>query len=246
VYINERLGEKWINILNSKYLNEYREYYEIFNKIYINNIKIFEIKDIDKSDEIINLLNISQPLFYDYYRIHKKILENIKNHENLLEQDVEDFINNKLIVNNDILKYIDIYDKSYKDIKIKYLYIPDKDIEIFKREYDNNSAKVGINIITTFKIREGGNYIYEINLEELNKNKRILVENDFFMKLYDDVMKRLEIKDLNVLLKEGINMDKNLLNESNEYIKIFDYLIISIILLLTMILHIFFIVYIIQ
>lgn len=239
VYINERLGERWINTINSKYLNEYREYYEIFNKIYINNIKILEIKDIDGNNEISRLLGTSESLLNDYYRIHKKILDNIKFHENLLEEDMDDFINNTLIVNNDILKYIDIYDKSYKEIRVKYLYVPDrKEVEKFKVEYDGNRDKIEINIIKTYKIENKD--VYEIDLEELNKNRRILVGNEFYSKLYDDVMKRLGIRDLNVILKEGINIDKNLLNESNEYVKMFNYLIISIIILLTMILHIFF------
>jgi hypothetical protein len=67
-----------------------------------------------------------------------------------------------------------------------------------------------------------------------------LIENDFFRDLYDDVIKRLGVKDFGILLREDINIDKKLMNECNEYLNIFKYLIISIILLIAMILHIFF------
>jgi len=226
IYFNEKVLNKFDDIVNDKSLNQYKNYYELLNKIEINNKKILDenLKEYDK-------LNTYKSKYKEFNEIIKK---NIKHYENLLDEDIDDFID-ALIINNDILKYIDISNKY--NINNTYLYIYDKALNT--TYYTDIINRVYIRDIDIAKILDKDLYIYEITLDRLHEKRNNLEDIDMKY-IYDDIMNQLKVKDLDILFKNYENIDNKLFEKYNQYINMYNYLILSIILLVTMILHIFF------
>lgn len=249
-YISIDINDKINKFKIDKFYLNYKYNYELFNKFFIyslNNIPNIDIDlDIDKTDN-----NYIQQILLLYKQIKNVCIY----HENLLKEDFNDFFSN-LKINNDVLRYVDIYNQSYDNIK-KGLLIKiaerenDKILNELDDDYDtnsilsiddlNNNIKINniISIITSGELT-GGKYYY-VDMELLNNNYKEF-KNEYILKLYEYIKDKFEIKDgdLDYLKEPEFNIDYSIKEKINNFNYSFYQLIIFLILFMTIILHIMF------
>lgn len=162
-----------------------------------------------------------------FMNLYNNIKRNIGFIDNILNEDIEEHI--ELIKKeNDLLKYIDVYDKKYDFLKKFVIINEDKNEEIF-----NIFGNISIQDII-YKMND--NTIL-INLENFEKYKdKYDIKNKYYK-----FMNELEIKDLNFLENTNLNHNEKILKSIANFDIVFNYLIIIIIIILTIILHIFYI-----
>lgn len=181
---------------------------------------------------------------YAYNNLNNDIKRKVKVFENVLEEDIDDTLN-LLKLENDVLKYIDIYNDKYNFLN-KFLYINENNNEIFNKinnDYPLNSNITvnGISIATILnEIDISSNKSYLINLELLEKNINNSKE-DYITNIYNSIRKELDIKDLSYLFKSKYYIQEAILKRLDEFNWVFIKLLIVIILLITIVSHIFFI-----
>jgi hypothetical protein len=162
-----------------------------------------------------------------FMNLYNNIKINIEYIDNILKEEINEHI--ELIKKeNDLLKYIDVYDKKYDFLKKFIIINKDKNEELFNI-FENKSIQNIIEIMNKNTIL--------INLENFEKYK-----NDYDIKnKYYKFMKELEIKDLNFLENPNLNHNEKILKSIAKFDIVFNYLLIIIIIILTIILHIFYI-----
>ena len=181
---------------------------------------------------------------YAYNNLNNDIKRKIKVFENVLEEDIDDTLN-LLKLENDVLKYIDIYNDKYNFLN-KFLYINENNNEIYNKinnDYSLNSNITvnGISIATILnEIDINSNKSYLINLELLEKNINNSKE-DYITNIYNSIRKELDIKDLSNLFKSKYYIQEAILKRLDEFNWVFIKLLIVVILLITIVSHIFFI-----
>lgn len=160
-----------------------------------------------------------------YMNVYENIKRKIEYIDNILIEDIEEHIHS-IKKENDLLKYIDIYDKKYDFLKKFMIINQDKNEELYKifREYTDIIEQVNSNTIL-------------INLENLEKYKK----NDDIKEIYSKFMNKLELKDLNFIENPNLNHNEKILKYIEKFDIIFNNLLILIIIIFTIILHIFFI-----
>ena len=175
--------------------------------------------------------NLTTPNIKEYSLSYMNVYENIKRKieyiDNILKEDIEEHIHS-IKKENDLLKYIDIYDKKYDFLKKFMIINEDKNkdyYDIFK-EYQDINIIEAINSKTKL-----------INLENLEKYKK----NDDIKEFYSKFMNKLELKDLNFIENPNLNHNEKILKYIENFDIIFNYLLLLIIIIFTIILHIFFI-----
>ena len=162
-----------------------------------------------------------------YMNVYENIKRKIEYIDNILKEDIEEHIHS-IKKENDLLKYIDIYDKKYDFLKKFMIINEDKNkdyYDIFK-EYQDINIIEAINSKTKL-----------INLENLEKYKK----NDDIKEFYSKFMNKLELKDLNFIENPNLNHNEKILKYIENFDIIFNYLLLLIIIIFTIILHIFFI-----
>ncbi len=158
-----------------------------------------------------------------YMNVYRNIIRNIGYIDDILKEDIEDHIN-LIKKENDLLKFIDIYDKKYDFLK-KFLII---------NKYKNEKI-FGIIKEKQDIIEKINNNTFLINLENLEKYK------DNYKDMYSKIMNELELKDLGFFGNYNSNYDEKILNFITNFNIKFNYLLIIIIIIFTIILHIFYI-----
>jgi len=160
----------------------------------------------------------------EYSIAFKNVYENIKRNagyiDNILEEDIEDHLN-LIKKEEDLLRYIDVYDMKYDFLKNFLIITRNKNEELF-------DISLSINEITKIN-----NDTYLIDLIKIEKYK----PPEFYPKL----IKYLDIKDLKSLEIANLNHKEDILKSLANFDKAFYYLIFIIIIILTIILHIFFV-----
>lgn len=181
---------------------------------------------------------------YAYNNLNNDIKRKVKVFENILEEDIDDTLN-LLKLENDVLKYIDIYNDKYSFLN-KFLYIKKNNENIYNKidkDYTSNSVKTVngnqiSNIINQIDISSENFYL--INLELLEKNINNSNE-DYLTNIYNSIRQELDIKDLSALFKSKYYIQEAILKNLDELNWVFLKLLIVIILILTIVSHIFFI-----
>jgi len=167
----------------------------------------------------------------EYSLSYMNVYENIKRKigfiDNVLKEDIEEHIN-LIKKENDLLKYIDVYDKKYNFLK-KFIILNEEKNEILFKIFGNNPIQDFIEIMNDKTIL--------INLENLEKYK----DNYDIKEKYSKFMNKLELKDLKFLENPNLNHNEKILKSIANFDIIFNYLLIIIIIIFTIILHIFFI-----
>ena len=167
----------------------------------------------------------------EYSLSYMNVYENIKRKigfiDNVLKEDIEEHIN-LIKKENDLLKYIDVYDKKYNFLK-KFIILNEDKNEILFKIFGNNPIQDFIEIMNDKTIL--------INLENLEKYK----DNYDIKEKYSKFMNKLELKDLKFLENPNLNHNEKILKSIANFDIIFNYLLIIIIIIFTIILHIFFI-----
>jgi len=252
IYLSNLIDEKITQIKTNKFFVSYKYNYELFNKFFIYSLN--QIPNIDKyADKSSSIDYIS-----NLYRLYLYLKKTCCFMENILKEDFDDFFSN-LKTNNDVLKYIDIYNQSF--ISIKYwllikiedndefsLYIDENYNENKDKNIDdyNNELLVG-NIIKIINIDEneepfnlGHNY-YLINLIELNDNRDKL-RNEYIKNIYNYILEKFELKedDIDYLKETDFNIKESIIESIDNFNNILIKLLIVLILLGTIILHICF------
>jgi hypothetical protein len=192
----------------------------------------------------VNINSNIKDFAYAYNNLNNDIKRKVKVFENVLEEDINDTLN-LLKLENDVLKYIDIYNEKYSFLN-KFLYINNHNKEIYDKinsDYSSNSTKTvnGIaisTIINQININQINSYL--INLELLEKNINNSKE-DYITNIYNSIRKELDIKDLSALFKSKYYIQEAILKSLDEFNWVFIKLLIVIILLITIVSHIFFI-----
>jgi hypothetical protein len=167
----------------------------------------------------------------EYSLLYMNMYENIKKKigfiDNVLNEDIDEHIN-LIKKENDLLKYIDVYDNKYEFLKKFIILNEDKNEKLFNI-FRNNP-------ITDF-IENMNDKTILINLENLEKYK----DNNNIKDKYSKFMNELELKDLNFLENHNLNNNEKILKTIENFDIIFYYLLIIIIIIFTILLHIFFI-----
>jgi len=170
--------------------------------------------------------DIKELSFY-YKNLYEVIRRNAKYIDDVLEEDLEEHLN-LVKKENDLLKYVDIYDYEYLQ---KFL--------IFKD--DNNDFEQG-DITTNLR----NNYKL-INLDKLEENYSKIMNNETITneeqikKYYSIITDYLGVKDLKFYKKKNDKIFEELIKILDNFNTNFFYLLINIILIFMIILHIFFI-----
>ncbi len=162
-----------------------------------------------------------------YMNVYENIKRNIGFIDNILKEDIDEHIN-LIKKENDLLKYIDVYDNKYDFLKKFIILNEDKNENLFKI--------FGNNTISDFIERMNDKTIL-INLQNLEKYK----DNNDIKNKYSKFVNELELKDLNILEIPNLNHNEKILKTIANFDIIFYYLLIIIIIIFTIILHIFFI-----
>ena len=175
----------------------------------------------------LNMNNIKE-YSLSYMNVYNNIKRKIENYDNILKEDIEEHI--ELIKReNDLLKYIDIYDNKYDFLKKFIIINKDKNEEYYNIFGDNAAIQPIIDIVNNKTI-----LIDLVNLEKYKENYDIKDK-------YSKFMNKLEIKDLNFIENSNLNHNEKILKSIANFDIIFNYLLIIIIIIFTIILHIFFI-----
>jgi len=232
------LGNVNITNIGSNYNENDKISFEITDDI--NTNKEHYKPKFDYKISKINFTSNLQNIILSYNNLNQILTKNILYIDNIIEDEIDEYIN-LLRKENDILKYIDIYDKKYEFLH-NYLFINKKINEsIFNKinhHYEINK-NVSVNNITISNIIEEIfiNDTYLINLNIFYKNYD---ENNEYMKnIYSIIKEEYNIKDFNYSFNNNIKNELNIL--LNKFNISFLYLLIIIIIILTIVLHIFFI-----
>ena len=214
------------------------EIYDLFGGSGITNLNITPVINISGNEaNVISKAtfkyyiskNLSMSNIKEYSLSYMNVYENIKSKieyiDNILKEDIEEHIHS-IKKENDLLKYIDIYDKKYDFLKKFMIINKDKNEELYNifKEYPDIIEQVNSKTIL-------------INLENLEKYK----ENKDLKGIYSKFMIKLELKDLNFIENPNLNHNEKILKYIENFDIIFNNLLILIIIIFTIILHIFFI-----
>ena len=192
----------------------------------------------------VNINSNIKDFAYAYNNLNNDIKRKVKVFENVLEEDIDDTLN-LLKLENDVLKYIDIYNDKYSFLN-KFLYINENNNGIYNKingDYSSKSTNTvnGTSIATIInEIIIDNNKSYLINLELLEKNINNSNE-DYITNIYNSIRKELDIKDLSNLFKSKYYIQEAIIKSLDEFNWVFLKLLIVIILLITIVSHIFFI-----
>jgi len=220
----------------------------------INNL-IDKLNSKKTNNFIIQINNINKeiiPFLQTYMDIIQRIKRNIKYNENKTNEEINEKIYNNLVINNDVLKYIDIYDDpdiSYlKDfLFIKYdSFIDDKNYNNFFKLYKdnknktillNNNTEESVNTLI-IEINNSNEIYYFININKLNN---ILHSDKYpFMKeliIYINNKYKLNYENIDILYKkQNINLNTEILKIVNN----FNYLYIKVIIIILILIAIIF------
>lgn len=252
IYLSNLIDERINQIKTNKFFLSYKYNYELFNKFFIYSLN--QIPNIDKYAEKSSTIDYINNL----YRLYLYLKKTCCFTENILKEDFDEFFSN-LKVNNDVLKYIDIYNQTFISIKnwllIKIeendetsIYIDDNYNENKDKRIDdyNNELMVG-NIIKLINYEDneepfnlGYNY-YIIDLILLHDNREKL-RNEYIKTIYDYILEKFELKegDINYLKEGEFNIKESILETIDNFNNTFIKLLIVIILIGTIILHISF------
>ena len=250
-FISIEIDNKINKIKTQKFFNNYKYNYELFNKFFIYSLN--QIPNLDENaDKYANLNNE-----YEYIKTIFILYKYIKNtccfNENLLKEDFEEYLSN-LKINNDVIRYINIYNELFIDVK-NWLIIKinkdDKNLTDIHDKYDLNKENNIDDLNSETKVNEivqlinvkpfnTDNY-YIINLKLLNENYKNL-RNDYIINVYDYIKKIFELKDgdLEYLKENDFNLDESVKKSIEDFNYSFNKLIIFLILFMTIILHIMF------
>jgi len=256
-----------INKLNNyQKLKLYKYLIEYLKKI--NKITQIDLNKESSTSFINNYISYigldTKTNYLDYfYTTLMTIRTNIKNNENVLKEDMNKFIEDN-IKNNDILKYIDIYNERYDNLK-KYVFIKKDDTdsiyEYINTNYNNNkdnyisidnNETIIINTVIIQLITADDIKGYIININTINnylndKEKNNSNVSSYIIKIYNDLLSyynrknNLTIDNFDILYKNQKNIDKIIEEQIDSYIYIFNIIIVLIVVILTIIMHIFYI-----
>jgi hypothetical protein len=162
-----------------------------------------------------------------YMNMYENIKKKIGFIDNVLNEDIDEHIN-LIKKENDLLKYIDVYDNKYEFLKKFIILNENKNEKLFK---------IFGNIPIQDFIEKMNDKTILINLENLEKYK----DNNNIKDKYSKFMNELELKDLNFLENPNLNHNEKILKTIANFDIIFYYLLIIIIIIFTILLHIFFI-----
>jgi hypothetical protein len=180
-------------------------------KVYItNNLTMSNIKEYSLS----------------FMNVYRNILRNVGYIDDILKEDINEHIN-LIKKENDLLKFIDIYDKKYDFLKNFLIINQDKNEKYFNILYQKT--------LTNGILEKINNKTYLINLVEFEKYK------DNYKDIYSKLMNELELKDLSFLENINLNNNEKIIKYINNFDIIFYYLLFIIIIIFTIIFHIFFI-----
>jgi hypothetical protein len=161
-----------------------------------------------------------------YMNIYRNIIRNVGYIDDVLKEDMNEHIN-LIKKENDLLKFIDIYDKKYEFLKNFLIINKDKNESFFNIFYEKT--------LTSGILEQINNKTYLINLIEFEKYK------DNHKEIYSKLMNELELKDLSFLENLNLNHNEKIIKSINNFDIIFNYLLFMIIIIFTIIFHIFFI-----
>jgi hypothetical protein len=218
------------------------EIYDLTSETGITNLDIIPTITLGSSPSAVTT---SAPAIFKYYVSNQLTMTNIKEYslsymnmyenikkkigfiDNVLNEDIDEHIN-LIKKENDLLKYIDVYDNKYEFLKKFIILNEDKNEKLFNI-FGNNPITDFIDIMNDKTIL--------INLENLEKYK----DNNNIKDKYSRFMNELELKDLNFLENPNLNNNEKILKTIENFDIIFYYLLIIIIIIFTILLHIFFI-----
>jgi len=213
--------------------------------------------------------NLNSDYLNNFYNLIANIQTTVKNNENISIHDVNNFIDD-VIQNRDILRYIDIYDTSYDFLK-KYIFIKNNNKDpIYKSindTYEKNKlkkvsmlrdeTKIIQDVITKFSEPTAGSTTvdyYLIDIQTINSyfnNKKTNNDysniDDFIVNIYNKLIDYynetydLHIENFDILYKENKKIDANIKDRINIFNYLFNIIIATIIIIITIIMHVFFI-----
>jgi hypothetical protein len=223
---------------------------------YFNNQSMNYISSPTTSNQILN-----NKYFLLFYNTLKEIETNIKYNDNIKHEDLNNY-EKDIIKYNNILKYINIYNDKYFDLK-KYIFVkPDfhdylnktkydlyKNKPIINDKVDNKTIDEVIKIITNDDSTTTKGYL--IDLETINnyyttKDKNLLNENilgfyNYLLTYYNSNL-NLTLENFDCLYKiKEYKIDENIKKTIDDFNLTFYILIICIIIYMTIIMHFFFI-----
>ena len=240
-----------------------------------NNIKQLDLNNPSSSiDKYTNFSSLdTKTNYFDYFYSTLTIIRTtIKNNENIINEDMNNFINDN-IINNDLLKYIDMYNTTYDNLK-KYIYIKNDDtnpiFNYINTDYDtykdnlisiNTNETIDINsVIVQIKKPVATEpitptdiiYGYIIDIYTINSYLNDSTKNNsnvssYVSKIYNDLLmyyktkNELIIDNFDVLYKKPKDIDIILKEQVDIFIYIFNIILALIIIILTIIMHIFYI-----
>jgi hypothetical protein len=272
LYIQQNKNNNIIidDYFNSKYIininNLLLEYIKSNHLTEINNNLIKYLNSRTIYTNFINN-NFKNNYISSFYETLKKIYMNIKFNENIIDEKIYDF-SYELIKNNNILKYIDVYDNQYYLLK-KYIFIKidlnnqfhnflhnnyETNKDNFISLIDKNKIKIIDVILNITNLYNNNNYYYLIDIETINtyfnkKGNNITNINNYiieifnYLLLYYNSKLNLELENFDILYKNNNVVDEKILEELYKYNNYFNNVIIIIIIFLTINLHIFYIKY---
>lgn len=161
-----------------------------------------------------------------FMNVYRNIIRNVGYIDDVLKEDMNEHIN-LIKKENDLLKFIDIYDKKYEFLKNFLIINKDKNENFFNIFYEKT--------LTSGILEQINNKTYLINLIEFEKYK------DNHKEIYSKLMNELELKDLSFLENLNLNHNEKIIKSINNFDIIFNYLLFMIIIIFTIIFHIFFI-----
>jgi len=262
IIIDDYLNYKYIININNLLL----EYIKSNHLTEINNNLIKYLNSRTIYTNFINN-NFKNNYISSFYETLKKIYMNIKFNENIIDEKIYDF-SYELIKNNNILKYIDVYDSQYYLLK-KYIFIKidlnnqfhnflhnnyETNKDNFISLIDKNKIKIIDVILNITNLYNNNNYYYLIDIETINtyfnkKENNITNINNYiieifnYLLLYYNSKLNLELENFDILYKNNNVVDEKILEELYKYNNYFNNVITIIIIFLTINLHIFYIKY---
>ena len=246
------INNEYINYLISNIITKYNDYENKQIIKFINNI------DDNQDIKIINFL-------LNYFSLKQRIKKNIKYNDNKTSEEINNHYYGEIIKNNDILKYIDIYnDPNFLYIKdfilirksetqndgfFKYLKnYSNSNISILLDDNDDNEIQIADLIKKIeYSMNPDPYHYYLINLNKINKIKKDDSNYDITSSFIEYINTKYNLKLTNLdLLYEKTNINQNI--KILELIENFNYIyikiIIVIIIIITIIIHIFYLEYI--
>jgi hypothetical protein len=177
---------------------------------------------------------------------------------------MNNYIDN-LVKNKDILKYIDIYSKTYDYLK-QYFYIKkDDNSELYKfidTSFEENkfnkismlkdNPEIVSDVIIKITVTPPSTYDYIIDIKVINnylndKSNSKTYINSYIAGIYEKIISYinktydLNITNFDILYKENKNIDEIILSKIDIFLYIFNIIIVLVVIIFTIVMHVFYI-----